>query len=281
MAENVAGHPTIIIKEEREDYREYILPHGWRKVGKKRPNPTKTGGENWDFSVFNPDGKKFRSTIEVTKFLESNPEVKCDREVTNTSQSWSQKTPGKKTGILKETKLKSSPAQKTPKIFENEDPKIFKKKENAPKEFQSPKLKSSPAQKTPAKKNGILKEFSPEKRKEYHQGSLKKVEKPGPLSKKRKIIEEEQNHYHFNYSRKSVLEEVQKPKPLAKPGPLSKKRKIFENEDPKVFKKKESLPEEFQSPKQSGKQRWISNKEILKIIQFLDNDPKLQFLDEE
>ena len=246
MAENVVGHPTILIKEEREDYREYILPHGWRKVGKKRPNPTKTGGENWDFSVFNPDGKKFRSTIEVTKFLESNPEVKCDREVTNTSQSWSQKTPGKKTGILKETKLKSSPAQKTP-----------------------------------AKKNGILKEFSPEKRKEYHQGSLKKVEKPGPLSKKRKIIEEEQNHYHFNYSRKSVLEEVQKPKPLAKPGPLSKKRKIFENEVPKVFKKKESLPEEFQSPKQSGKQRWISNKEILKIIQFLDNDPKLQFLDEE
>ena len=278
MAENVVGHPTIIIKEEREDYREYILPHGWRKVGKKRPIPSKTGGEIWDFSVFSPDGKKFRSSTEIAKFLDSNPEIKCDREVTNTSQCWSQKTPGKKTGILKETKLKSSPAQKTPKIFENEDPKIFKKKENAPKEFQSPKIKSSPAQKnTPAKKNGILKElkleFSPEKRKEYLQGSLKKMEKPGPLSKKRKISEEEQNHYHFNYSRKSVSEEVQKPKP----GPLSKKRKIFENEDPKIFKKKEDVPEEFQSPKL----RRISNKEILKIIQFLDNDPKLQFLDEE
>ena len=242
MAENVVGHPTIIIKEEREDYREYLLPHGWRKVGKKRPNPSKTGGETWDFSVFDPNGKKFRSSTEIAKFLDSNPEIKCDREVTNTSQSWSQKTPGKKTGIPKETKLKSSPATKTP-----------------------------------AKKTGMVKEikleFSPEKRKEYHQGSLKKMEKPGPLSKKRKISEEEQNHYHFNYSRKNVSEEVQKPKP----GPLSKKRKIFENEDPKVFRKKENVPEEFQSPKQMR----ISNKEILKIIQFLDNDPKLQFLDEE
>jgi hypothetical protein len=242
MTENVVGHPTIIIKEEREDYREYILPHGWRKVGKKRPNLSKTGEKTWDFYVFSPDGKKFRSTTEVTKFLDSNPGIKCDREVTNTSQSWSQKTPAKKTGILKETKLKSSTAQKTP-----------------------------------AKKTGMLKEikleFSPEKRKEYHQGSLKKVEKPGPLSKKRKFSEEEQNHYHFNYSRKNISEEVQKPKP----GPLSKKRKIFENEDPKIFKKKENVPEEFQSPKQ----RRILNKEILKIIQFLDKDPKLQFLDEE
>ena len=233
MAENLVGHPSIIIKEEREDYREYLLPHGWRKVGKRRPNLSKTGEKTWDFYVFNREGKRFRSTTDVTKFLDSNPEVKCDREVTNTSQSWSYRTPSKKTGTLKETKLKSSPAQKTP-----------------------------------AKKTGILKEikleFSSEKRKEYHQGSLKKVEKPGPLSKKRKISEEEQNHYHFNYSRKNVFEEVQKP------GPLSKKRKIFE-------KKKENVMEEFQSPKQ----RRISNKEILKIIQFLDNDPKLQFLDEE
>ena len=72
-------------------------------------------------------------------------------EVTNTSQSWSQKTTAKKTGVFRETKLKSYTAQKIP-----------------------------------AKKTGILKEikleFSPGKRKEYHQRSLKKVEKPGPLS---------------------------------------------------------------------------------------------------
>ena len=71
----------------------------------------------------------FRSTIEATKFVESIPEAQCNREVTNTSHSWSQKTPGKKPGILEETKLKSSPAQKTPKIYENEDQKIVKKKE--------------------------------------------------------------------------------------------------------------------------------------------------------
>ena len=97
--------------------------------------PEKMGTKNKNSeSVFNPDGMKFPSTIEATKFLESIPEAQCNREVTNTSQSWSQKTPGKKPGILEETKLKSSPAQKTPKIYENEDQKIVKKEE-----FQSPK----------------------------------------------------------------------------------------------------------------------------------------------
>merc|ERR1712083_61159 len=50
-------------------------------------SPTKNKNSE---SVFNPDGMKFPSTIEATKFLESIPEAQCNREVTNTSQPWSQ-----------------------------------------------------------------------------------------------------------------------------------------------------------------------------------------------
>ena len=38
-----------------------------------------------DFYVYSPSGQKFRSTREVTKYLESNPDVKCDLNVTNTN----------------------------------------------------------------------------------------------------------------------------------------------------------------------------------------------------
>ena len=40
----------------------------------------------WDFYVFSPNGQKFRSNVEIKKFLEKNPSVKCDLEVTNTSR---------------------------------------------------------------------------------------------------------------------------------------------------------------------------------------------------
>ena len=43
---------------------------------------------------------------------------------------------------------------------------------------------------------------------------------------------------------------------------------FYENKDPKIFKKKENSPEEFQSPKQ----RKISNEETLKIVRCSDND---------
>ena len=38
-----------------------------------------------DFYVFGPNGEKFRSNIEIKNYLELNPEVKCDLDVTNTS----------------------------------------------------------------------------------------------------------------------------------------------------------------------------------------------------
>ena len=64
--------------EKREDYQEFALPFGWRKVGQKRQNSNR-----WDFLVFNPEGKKFRSTVKVKKYLENNSEIKCDQKVRN------------------------------------------------------------------------------------------------------------------------------------------------------------------------------------------------------
>ena len=63
-----------------------------------------------------------QSTIEAAEFLENVPETQCNREITKTSQSWSQKTSDKKPDILEEMKLKISPTQKTPKFDEKEVP---------------------------------------------------------------------------------------------------------------------------------------------------------------
>ena len=40
--------------------------------------------KEWDFYVFAPNGKRFRSTVEIQKYVENNPNVECDLEVTNT-----------------------------------------------------------------------------------------------------------------------------------------------------------------------------------------------------
>ena len=40
----------------------------------------------WDYYVFAPNGQKFRSNVEIKKFLQTNPSVKCDLDVTNTSR---------------------------------------------------------------------------------------------------------------------------------------------------------------------------------------------------
>ena len=62
--------------EKREDYQEFALPFGWRKVGQKRKNSNR-----WDFSIFNPEGKKFRSNVKVNKYLENKSEITCDQKV--------------------------------------------------------------------------------------------------------------------------------------------------------------------------------------------------------
>ena len=57
------------------------LPYGWKKIGYQRQNRRK---RCWYFHVFSPCGRRFRSNPEIDRYLDQNPEVKCDRNVTNT-----------------------------------------------------------------------------------------------------------------------------------------------------------------------------------------------------
>ena len=71
---------------EEKDYIEYQLPYGWKKTGHRRKI---RGNSNlWDFYVYAPPPyiSKFRSNVAIKQFLKENPDVKCDLEVTNTSQ---------------------------------------------------------------------------------------------------------------------------------------------------------------------------------------------------
>ena len=72
---------SIYMTIETENYVEYSLPFGWKKTCKRRSNK-----RTWDISVMAPSGKKLRSNPELYNYLEANPEVKCDRSVTNTSR---------------------------------------------------------------------------------------------------------------------------------------------------------------------------------------------------
>ena len=105
--------------ENTEDYREYELPHGWKKIGQKR---NISNSKAWDFYIFAPDGTKLRSTVEVKKYLEENPDIPCDLELTNTFRPRDlQNSPVKKNlqssrdlqSSLMEKNLQSSPMKKT------------------------------------------------------------------------------------------------------------------------------------------------------------------------
>ena len=68
---------------ENNNYTEYQLPHGWKKVVQRRRKYNKKG---WDIYIFTPDGKKLRSNCEIEQFVKDHPDVKCDMEVANTSK---------------------------------------------------------------------------------------------------------------------------------------------------------------------------------------------------
>ena len=69
---------------EKSDVVEYQLPYGWKKVGSRRSDSADR--DRWDFYVYGPNGEKFRSNVEIKKYLDMNPEVQCDLDVTNTSR---------------------------------------------------------------------------------------------------------------------------------------------------------------------------------------------------
>ena len=78
MAKN--DHKISLIKETNH-FREYLLPFGWKKTGKRRQSSNK-----WDYYLISPNGSKFRSTVQLNKYLDANPDVKCDRDVTDAQE---------------------------------------------------------------------------------------------------------------------------------------------------------------------------------------------------
>ena len=61
------------------DLEEYELPFNWKKQCKRRKS-----GNTWDvYITHGSSGKKFRSNVAINDYLTNNPEVKCNRELTN------------------------------------------------------------------------------------------------------------------------------------------------------------------------------------------------------
>jgi hypothetical protein len=79
----VSENSNIGPVKDAENYREILLPYSWKKVCSKRKNC-----DRWDCHVLSPQGKKLRSNIEIKKYLEVNPDIKCDRNLTNTSKNF-------------------------------------------------------------------------------------------------------------------------------------------------------------------------------------------------
>ena len=83
IEQNDLGEDTIEdIDVQTEGYLEFSLPYGWKKVGCKRKSGVLK--DQWDFHVLSPHGKKLRSNNAIFKYLEANPDVKCDQSITNT-----------------------------------------------------------------------------------------------------------------------------------------------------------------------------------------------------
>ena len=77
---------NVTLSKICDDIVEYSLPYGWKKVCHKRKRIDKTtDAYRWDVSLIHPNGKKFRSTIEVERYLGENPDEKCEPSVTNTT----------------------------------------------------------------------------------------------------------------------------------------------------------------------------------------------------
>ena len=77
----------VFLVQKTEMYREYSLPFDWKKIGKRRKTATDSinSSKNWDFYLISPDGKKFRSNVEVSKYLQNHPKMNYEPSVTKVS----------------------------------------------------------------------------------------------------------------------------------------------------------------------------------------------------
>ena len=80
MENHVSKVKKTLPKIEAE-FKEY-LPHDWIKEVYRR----KKGGKYDTYIIHIPTGKRFRSNVEIDKFLSKNPDIACDRNLTSCSK---------------------------------------------------------------------------------------------------------------------------------------------------------------------------------------------------
>ena len=69
----------VIQVTNEPDLKEYELPFNWKKQCKRRKT-----GNSWDVYVTHDSiGQRFRSNVAIDDYLTNNPEVKCNRKLTN------------------------------------------------------------------------------------------------------------------------------------------------------------------------------------------------------
>ena len=191
--------------QDTGSYKERLLPYDWKKVALKRKN-----SDRWDFHVLSPQGKKLRSNIEIKKYLEVNPDIKCDRKVTNTSKkmvqidSVSEISGDKGTEENKEigdSEAKSNEKLTWPKIVTKAQKALEKQQETQDSETSSNEKLSLPKKATKNHKVTKKQQELVTKEKQETQDSGATSNEKLPLSKiateKKQVTEEKQETQDF------------------------------------------------------------------------------------
>ena len=191
--------------QDTGSYKERLLPYDWKKVALKRKN-----SDRWDFHVLSPQGKKLRSNIEIKKYLEVNPDIKCDRKVTNTSKkmvqidSVSEISGDKGTEENKEigdSEAKSNEKLTLPKIVTKAQKALEKQQETQDSETSSNEKLSLPKKATKNHKVTKKQQELVTKEKQETQDSGATSNEKLPLSKiateKKQVTEEKQETQDF------------------------------------------------------------------------------------
>jgi len=113
LKKKVKNHVTKVKKtlpKIEAEFKEY-LPHDWIKEVYRR----KKGGKYDTYIIHIPSGKRFRSNVEIDKFLSKNPDIACDRDLTSCGGAAPKKA-GKPAG-----KGRGKPAKKDESSADEED----------------------------------------------------------------------------------------------------------------------------------------------------------------
>ena len=76
------------IKRTNGEKEYFDLPYGWTKEVIYHTNQVslRGGKVREDIYLISPKGKKFKSDVELLRFLAENTKIKCDLEVTSTKK---------------------------------------------------------------------------------------------------------------------------------------------------------------------------------------------------